>query len=61
MALIEDFKYYKDAKVTPNAYIDEIQTSDFDIHKTQTDNICKKCGEKINKNNKSCPNCGKKI
>ena len=61
MALNSDYKYNKDAKVTLNAYIDEIQTSDFDLHKTKEENVCKKCGAKVDKNNKYCPECGKKI
>lgn len=62
MALNDDFKYIKDVELTPNAYIDEIQTSSFDIHKEEKkEDTCKKCGQVIDKNNKYCPNCGKKI
>jgi rRNA maturation endonuclease Nob1 len=65
MAFNQDFTFKEDVEVTPNAYIDEIQSSSFkDEVKKKTakkKKMCDKCGEPLSNTNKFCPNCGKKI
>ena len=67
MALNDDYKYIEGVEVTPNAYIDEIQTGGFDdikeTKKTKNSKkkFCDKCGEPLSASNHFCPNCGKKI
>ena len=64
MAFNEDYKYDSTVPVTPNAYIDEIQTSgvtDEKKNKNSKKKFCDKCGEPLSASNHYCPNCGKKI
>ena len=65
MAFNQDFTFKEDVEVTPNAYIDEIQSSSFkdEVKKktTKKKKMCDKCGEPLSNTNKFCPNCGKKI
>ena len=71
MAFNDEFVYNKDVETTPNAYIDEIQTSDLNINISDKNkkskknnkkiNFCSKCGEPISSGTNYCPNCGKKV
>lgn len=65
MAFNQEFTYKTDVEVTPNAYIDEIQTGGFDKvepkkEKNSKKKFCDYCGEPLSKTNNFCPNCGKK-
>ncbi len=55
----DEYTFDNTVEVTPNAYIDKIQTSDFDIYKKE-EKTCKKCGTRISETDKYCPECGKK-
>lgn len=66
MALNDNYKYHSDEEVTPNGYIDEIQTSSFKAkeEKKKTNikkKYCEKCGEPLALKDVYCPRCGKKI
>ena len=66
MALNDNYKYHDKVEVTPNAYIDEIQTSNFkNKDEKKKTNIkkkyCEKCGEPLALKDVYCPHCGKKI
>ena len=66
MAFNQEFTFKPDVEVTPNAYIDEIQSSGYsktEPKKTKTSKkkFCDECGEPLNNLNHFCPNCGKKI
>ena len=66
MALNKSYKYHDKTEVTPNGYIDEIQTSNFktdeEKHKTNIKKkYCVKCGEPLANKDVYCPHCGKKI
>ena len=66
MAFNESFTYDPNVEVTPNAYIDEIQTSGYmktETKKTRNNKkkLCDSCGEPLSNQNHFCPNCGKKI
>ena len=66
MALNDQFKYHPNAEVTSNAYIDEIQSSNYKNKETtkKTNNrkkYCEKCGEPLALKDIFCPHCGKKL
>lgn len=66
MALNDKYVYHDNVDITPNGYIDEIQTSNFKNQddKKKTNNkkkYCEKCGEPLALKDVYCPHCGKKI
>lgn len=65
MAFNEEYNYNPDVQVTPNGFIDEIQTSGVSEEpkkgKNSKKKFCDKCGEPLSSRNHFCPNCGKKI
>ena len=66
MALNDAFEYDESVEVTPNAYIDEIQTASYKTNPTIKSKrikkrFCPKCGEVLSPSNIYCPHCGKKL
>lgn len=66
MAFNQEFTYKEDVEVTPNAYIDELQSGGFQNNDTKKKTakkkkLCDACGEPLSSQNKFCPNCGKRI